>query len=412
MSRGDISVISPLIEGKVATVAVGDNQAVKTGDVLVTIENDDFQAKVAEAEASAAAADASIGTIDSQIIWQQTKIDQIVAQQRSAAAELTRAKTVYDRYKKLIESRVIGTQDLDEATASYVKSQAAVSETSAQLAAEQTQLGVYKASRKEGEAKQMEAVATLKLAQINLDRTVIRAPIDGVVGNRGVRVGQYVKAGTQMLSLVPTDVHVVANFKETQLDRMRPRPAGRDLGRRLLQREADRHDRKLRARERRRVQPAARGERHRQLHQDRAPRAGADRAAGEQSAARTAAAGPLGRGRCRYTHRAGGERRRRQGAEDRRGAACCSGPRLPPSRNSGLSESTSGCAQAAARPSPCPSPAPSAEGRHSSAGERERCCVSLSHALSASDRLHSLSRRERVGVRVLTRRETYQDPTP
>jgi membrane fusion protein (multidrug efflux system) len=220
--EGDISVISPLIEGKVATVPVGDNQAVKAGDVLVTIDSDDFSAKVAEAEASRAATEASIGTIDSQIIWQQTKIDQIVAQQRSAGAELTRAKTVYDRYKKLIESKVIGTQDLDEATAAYVKAQAAISETSAQLAAEQTQLGVYQASRKEAEAKQMEAVATLKLAQINLDRTVIKAPIDGVVGNRGVRVGQYVKAGSQLLSLVPTDVHVVANFKETQLDRMRP----------------------------------------------------------------------------------------------------------------------------------------------------------------------------------------------
>jgi membrane fusion protein (multidrug efflux system) len=68
----------------------------------------------------------------------------------------------------------------------------------------------------------MEANATLKLAEINLDRTVIKAPIDGVVGNRGVRVGQYVKAGSQLLSLVPTDVHVVANFKETQLDHMRP----------------------------------------------------------------------------------------------------------------------------------------------------------------------------------------------
>ena len=220
--EGDISVISPLIEGKVATVAVGDNQAVKAGDVLVAIEDDDFRAKVAEADASLAATEASIGTIDSQITWQQTKIDQIVAQQRSAAAELTRAKTVYDRYKKLIESKVIGTQDLDEATAAYVKAQAAVSETVAELAAEQTQLGVYQASRKEAEARQMEAVATKKLAEINLERTVIKAPIDGVVGNRGVRVGQYVKAGSQLLSLVPTDVHVVANFKETQLDRMRP----------------------------------------------------------------------------------------------------------------------------------------------------------------------------------------------
>jgi membrane fusion protein (multidrug efflux system) len=286
--EGDISVISPLIEGKVATVAVGDNQAVKAGDVLVTIESDDFRAKVAEAQATVAAADASIGTIDSQITWQQTKIDQIVAQQRSAGAELTRAKTVYERYKKLIESKVIGTQDLDEATAAYVKAQAAVSETSAQLAAEQTQLGVYQASRKEAEAKQMEAKATLKLAEINLDRTVIKAPIDGVVGNRGVRVGQYVKAGSQLLSLVPTDVHVVANFKET--------------------------------------------------HQDRPPRAGAHPAPREQPAARPAAAGPLGRGRCRHPHRPHGAGRDRQGAEDRARRAAVRFRGRQRSAISGLSE--------------------------------------------------------------------------
>src|SRR5690349_6115429 len=91
--EGDISVISPLIEGKVTSVAVGDNQAVKAGDVLVTLEDDDYRAKVAQEEASVAAAQASIATTDSQITWQQTKIDQIVAQQRSASAELTRAKT-------------------------------------------------------------------------------------------------------------------------------------------------------------------------------------------------------------------------------------------------------------------------------------------------------------------------------
>jgi membrane fusion protein (multidrug efflux system) len=122
----------------------------------------------------------------------------------------------------MIVDKVIGTQELDEATAAYLKAQAAVTETAAELAAEQTQLGVYRTSRKEAEAQRAEADAARQLAQIDVDRTVIRAPIDGVVGNRAVRVGQYVKAGTQLLSLVPTDVHVVANFKETQLDRMRP----------------------------------------------------------------------------------------------------------------------------------------------------------------------------------------------
>jgi membrane fusion protein (multidrug efflux system) len=122
----------------------------------------------------------------------------------------------------MIIDKVIGTQELDEATASYLKAQAAVTETAAELAAEQTQLGVYQTSRKEAEAKRAEADAVRQLAQIDLDRTVIRAPIDGVIGNRAVRLGQYVKAGSQLLSLVPIDVHVVANFKETQLDHMRP----------------------------------------------------------------------------------------------------------------------------------------------------------------------------------------------
>src|SRR5690348_378447 len=191
--EGDISVISPQVEGKIATVLVGDNQAVKAGDVLATIEDADYKAKVAQAAATVDAAEASVGTIDSQITWQQTKIDQVQAQQRSAAAEFTRAKAVYDRYKKMIVDKVIGTQELDEATAAYLKAQAAVTETAAELAAEQTQLGVYQTSRKEAEAKHAEADAARQLAQIDLDRTVIRAPIDGVIGNRAVRVGQYVK---------------------------------------------------------------------------------------------------------------------------------------------------------------------------------------------------------------------------
>ncbi len=220
--EGDISVISPQVEGKIATVPVGDNQAVKAGDVLATIEDADYKARLAQADAVLGAAQASISTIDSQITWQRTKVEQVQAQQRSAAAELDRSKTVYERYKKMIVDKVIGTQELDEATAAYLKAQAAVTQTAAQLAAEQTQLGVYQASRKEAEAKQAEADAAKNLAEIDLDRTVIRAPIDGVIGNRAVRVGQYVKAGSQLLSLVPIEVHVVANFKETQLDRMRP----------------------------------------------------------------------------------------------------------------------------------------------------------------------------------------------
>src|SRR6185369_3863328 len=101
--------------------------------------------------------------------------------------------------------------------ASYLKAQADITRLGASLGAAKTQLGVYQASRQEAVAKLEEVQAARDLAANDLGKTVIRAPIDGVVGNRGVRVGQFVKAGTQMLSLVPTDVHIVANFKETQI---------------------------------------------------------------------------------------------------------------------------------------------------------------------------------------------------
>ena len=220
--EGDISVISPRIEGYVAEVKVGDNEAVKAGDVLVTIEDSDYRAHLAQAAATVDAATASISTIDSQIAYQQSRIAQVAAQQQSAGAELDRAKSVHDRYKKLVADKIIGTQEMDEATASNLKAQADVTRLVAALAAEKTQLGVYQASRQEAVAKLDEVKAARDLAANDLDKTVIRAPIDGVVGNRGVRIGQFVKPGTQMLSLVPTEVHIVANFKETQIENMRP----------------------------------------------------------------------------------------------------------------------------------------------------------------------------------------------
>lgn len=220
--EGDISVISPRIEGYIATVQVADNQAIKAGDILVTIEDSDYRARLAQAVATIDAATASISTIDSQIANQQSRIAEVQAQQQSAGAELDRATSVRERYKKLVADKIIGTQEMDEATASYLKAQADITRLVAALGAARTQLGVYQAMRQESVAKLEEVQAARDLAANDLGKTVIRAPIAGVVGNRGVRVGQFVKPGTQLLSLVPTDVHIVANFKETQIENMRP----------------------------------------------------------------------------------------------------------------------------------------------------------------------------------------------
>ena len=116
-------------------------------------------------------------------------------------------------------------------------------------------------------------------ARLNLGYTTITAPVDGTVGARSLRVGQYVQAGTQLMAVVPLDaVYIVANFKETQLTRRAPRPAGRDLCRHVPGCEDPRPCRQRRPGDRPAIRPAAAGQRHRQLHQDRAAPAGEDRA--------------------------------------------------------------------------------------------------------------------------------------
>jgi membrane fusion protein (multidrug efflux system) len=220
--EGDISIISPRIEGYVATVQVADNQAVRAGDVLVSIEDSDFRAKAAQAEANLAGTQASLATIDSQITYQEARIAQMVAAQRSAEAELNRARQMFERYKKLVAGKIVGTQEMDDATAAKLKAEAESSRINAELVAERAQIGVLNANRAEAVARVAEAKAALLLTQNDLEKTVIRAPIDGVIGNRAVRVGQFVSPGTQLLSLVPNEVHVVANFKETQIGHMQP----------------------------------------------------------------------------------------------------------------------------------------------------------------------------------------------
>jgi membrane fusion protein (multidrug efflux system) len=220
--QGDISSISPQIDGYVSAVLVGDNQAVKTGDVLVRIEDRDFRARLDRANAALETEKANLGTLQSQILYQQTRVAQAQAELEAANAEARRAQQQFDRYAKLVDDKVISHQEYDDAEATLVKGKADVIRNSAAINSEQAQLVVIQAQVKEEEAKVHQSAAEAQLAANELDKTVIRAPIDGVVGNRGVRVGHYVKSGTELLALVPTDVYVVANFKETQLTHMKP----------------------------------------------------------------------------------------------------------------------------------------------------------------------------------------------
>ncbi len=221
--QSDVSVISPKIEGYIRKVRVADNQEVRDGAILFVIDDRDFKAKVAQAEAAVATEEAMIATYESRLKLQQAMIDQAAAGLKSTEADLSRAQQDYKRYSSLMTSDFASRQRFEQAEADARKAEAALAKSRAALAAEQNQLAVLRSLQREEEAKLQQARANLRLAENDLDNTVIRAPISGIVGNRAGQVGQYVKPGTQLLSLVPLpQVYVTANFKETQLTRMRP----------------------------------------------------------------------------------------------------------------------------------------------------------------------------------------------
>jgi membrane fusion protein, multidrug efflux system len=219
----DVSIISPKIEGYIKKVKVADNQEVAEGAVLFVIDDRDFKAKVAQAEAAAAIEEASVASYEARLKLQQSMIDQATASVASAEADLDREQQDYKRYSTLMTSDFASRQRFEQAQADARKGEAGVAKSRAALAAEQNQLAVLHSQQREEQAKLQQARANLQLAQNDLDNTVIRAPVSGVAGNRAGQVGQYVKAGTQLLSLVPLPhVYVTANFKETQLTHMRP----------------------------------------------------------------------------------------------------------------------------------------------------------------------------------------------
>ena len=219
----DVSVISPKVEGYIKEVRVRENQAVKKGAVLFVIDHSDFAAKVAQNQAAVETEEAAVATYESRLDLQQAMIAQAQATLQSAEADLVRTQQDYQRYSELMTSDYASRQRFDQAKADLRKAEAETAKSQAALAAAKSQVGVLRSQRREEQARLLQARANLALAQNDLDNTTIRAPVSGVVGNRAGQVGQYVKPGTELLSLVPLPrVYVTANFKETQLTRMRP----------------------------------------------------------------------------------------------------------------------------------------------------------------------------------------------
>lgn len=221
--EADIAVIAPRVAGYVRTVEVDDNQPVKRGDTLVTLEDVDYRARLAAAEAELAAGRSAIGTAEAMTASRTSAIREAEAALAAAQAEVTRAEADRARLSKLLAQGFVSRQRYDVAVAEAASRRAAVAQARASVAAARSGVSGATSERSTAAASSRAAAAQAEAARYELDNTVIRAPIDGVVGNRFARVGQYVRPGQQLMAIVPVrDVYVVANFKETQVARMTP----------------------------------------------------------------------------------------------------------------------------------------------------------------------------------------------
>jgi membrane fusion protein (multidrug efflux system) len=220
--RGDITSLAPKVAGYVTAVEVKDNQAVRAGDVLFRIDDRDYRAKLAQAEANVAAARARFSSAGEEITLQHSLVRQAGAQREASLAELDLATKASDRRQKLIQASAVSQAQVEESDAARSRAEAGASAASATLTAQRQRIDVLEAQREAAVAAIAQAEAARDLARIDLENTIVRAPVDGVIGNRQVRVGRLVSPGSSLLDIVPVnDLWIVANFKETDLDGIR-----------------------------------------------------------------------------------------------------------------------------------------------------------------------------------------------
>jgi membrane fusion protein (multidrug efflux system) len=220
---GDVTVIAPRVAGFIAQVAVTDNQAVHAGDLLVKLDDRDYRAALARADAAVAGQQATLANLDANRREQEAVIAEARAELIATAAEIARTKYDVERYRNLAQDQFGTQQRFQQADADHQKALAADARARAALEAAQRQLDVIDTQRQQAVAALAAAVAERDIAQLNLGYTELRAPIDGTVGNRSARAGAYATVGAQLISLVPAQgLWVDANFKESQLAAMRP----------------------------------------------------------------------------------------------------------------------------------------------------------------------------------------------
>ncbi|HKN27162.1 MAG TPA: HlyD family secretion protein [Roseiarcus sp.] len=209
--------IAPRVSGNITAVPVTDNQHVAAGDVIARIDDRDYRVALEQAQAQVASAEA-----DAQMDVQQAQINSSQAQLSQQQAGLVFAQQQAARYEDLVHSGYGSVQNAQQYTSQLHEQQAAVESAQAALKLAQRQMETLKAQRANAVASLAQAKAQRDQAELNLSYTTVRAAEPGRVVDLSAAVGEYVQPGTSLTMFVPNDIWVSANFKETQLDEMRP----------------------------------------------------------------------------------------------------------------------------------------------------------------------------------------------
>ncbi|MEK1894550.1 MAG: HlyD family secretion protein [Rhizobium sp.] len=220
--KADYTTVAPKVSGYVAEVLVNDNDAVKAGQVLAKIDDRDHQAALSQAKADVKAAAAAITNLDAQIDLQQSIIGQAKATIDASQANLDFARSDAARSQRLITNGAGSQSRAEQSQSLRDQAQAALERDQAGLVAGEKKIPVLQTERDQAAAQRDRAAAAQHQAELNLSYTQIIAPVDGTIGARTIRVGQFVTSGMQLMAVVPLhSVYVVANFKETQLTDVR-----------------------------------------------------------------------------------------------------------------------------------------------------------------------------------------------
>ena len=221
--QSDVSQLGAKVAGYITTIPAEENASVKAGDIIVRLDDGDYKLAVAAAEAHLETQKSMIATIAEQVKAQDAQISAALAQLESAKATEVNAVQTQNRASQLVKSNIGSQQAFDDATRQRATAAANVLVAQANIEAAKAETGILNAKSTEAQNTLNELNIALEKAKRDLSFTEIKAPFDGIVGNRAVQVGQYVSPGTRLMALVPASTSFIeANFKETQIAEIHP----------------------------------------------------------------------------------------------------------------------------------------------------------------------------------------------